>query len=68
MNPHVTFRDYLGKRIFSIETPAGFVHVVASEIFAHSSEATASIRGEENPVLKAMENEIQVSGEVTVEE
>lgn len=53
-NPHVTFRDLLGQRIYSVETPAGFVHFVATEIFEHESEAVRAIKGVENPVVAAM--------------
>lgn len=56
-NPHVTFRDLLGQRIYSVETPAGFVHFVAKEIFQHESEAVRAIKGVVNPVVEAMDEQ-----------
>ncbi len=70
-NPHVTFRDLLGQRIYSVETSAGFVHFVATEIFEHESEAVRAIKGVVNPVVAAMEEqsaEIEVAEPVKIEE
>lgn len=70
MNPHVTFRDLLGSRIYGIETPGGFVYVVANEIFMHESEAVRSIKSDApNPVIEAMEaEEISVADPVEIKE
>ena len=69
MNPHVTFRELLGHRIYSVETPAGFVHFVAAEIFAHESEAVRAVKGPANPVVAAMAEQakdaVVVQGDVS---
>lgn len=42
--PNHTFRELLGKRILSIETPQGFVHVVDDQVFRHESDAVRAIK------------------------
>lgn len=59
MNPHVTFRDVLGQRIYGIETPAGFVYCVTGEVFEHESQAVGSIKTLMNPVIVAMEEQAE---------
>lgn len=58
-NPHVTFSDAHGKRIYSIETPVGFVHVVADQLFEFESDAMRFVKGRVNPVVEAMVQESQ---------
>lgn len=66
MSPNVTFFDVLGKRIYSIETPDGFVHLCDKLVFEHVSDALRYIKGEQpNPVIAAMDLEA-ISDELTV--
>ena len=60
MNPFVTFTEaHGGKRIYSIETQAGVVHVIADQVFEHLSEAVAVVKDRvPNPVVEAMEAEV----------
>lgn len=56
MNQFVTFTEaHGGKRIYSIETQAGVVHVIADAVYENLSEAAAVAKGREpNPVVEAM--------------
>lgn len=69
MNPFVTFTDAHGGRIYSVETSAGVVHVVADAVYAHLSDAMRVVKGRVNPVVAAMiEEEISVTDPVELKE
>jgi hypothetical protein len=50
MNINGTFFDFMGKRIFSIETPDGFVHFCDRQVFENVSDALRYIKGEQPPL------------------
>lgn len=58
MNRHVTFSIYLGKTVFTINTPDGAVHVIGCHCFDHLGEAYKVINGSQAaPVLEPPETE-----------
>jgi hypothetical protein len=64
MNEYVNFTEaHGGKRIYSIETRAGVVHVIADAVYLHLSDAMRVVKGREepNPVIAEMEQqEVQI--------
>lgn len=84
MNPNLTFFDFQGKRIFSLEVPGyGFLHFCDKVFYDNVSDALRFIKGEVNPVIAAMEEEqvapfnefikehaenIEIQGDVSVPE
>lgn len=58
MNPHINCVMVHNAKVYSIETQAGVVHVIADRLFEHLSEAIHFLRGDEpNPVVAALEKE-----------
>lgn len=67
MKLNLTFFDYQGQRIYSFETPEGFMHVCNKQVFQNVSDAIRHIKGEPaapNPVVEAMAEQAQDSAAV----
>ena len=54
MNPFVNMTELNGQRIYSIETQAGVVHLIADAVYENVSDAMRAIKGVVNPVVEAM--------------
>ena len=71
MNPHVLLGVYSGRKVYSIETPGGFVHVLADQVFCNLSDCLREIKGvepEAHAVVQAAERDdkdLGVTGDVS---